>query len=222
MRKHGITGRSHRRKTTMAERRQRVRNKLAKSRDARVSDILRITPTKGLGENLASATALQRARAAAERHNKNTPRPKSRLSWLKGRKDDMSWLAAHADQLPSPHGSRLDWTLEDEAVGTDADDEYDEEEWKEEDEDEDNYVDTDEEPLPEPTRSDLDFIVDEVPDGRDETYVQTEPEDDGEEERQLVLMLSRGKLHGRIARAMTARLWLLAGSMSAWACNQWH
>ena len=141
---------------------------------------------------MATASALQRARAAAIHRHDGKPRHMSR----------MSWYASRAHLLPSPHASDIEWQTDSE-----ADDEFDEEKERDEDEDAEVFTEDEEEDAeeydPEPTRSDIDFIVDPVDDdARDETYVQTDvdtaEDDDGvEEELQLALLLSSGRLDRR-------------------------
>ena len=187
-----VKGRSKERKEARRRRRQR--------RASNVSDVLGMTPMRGDEVNLAEAAALQRAEAAAVHRHGSTPRPMSR----------MSWYASRVHLLPSPHASAMDWTLEVDEVQTDTDEEvgfaddsededYDE---KHQDTDQDTDQDEDEQyPEPKPTQSDLDFIVDPVDeDDRDETYVVTDvdtaEDDDGvEEELQLALLLSTGRLN---------------------------
>ena len=186
---HNIKGRSRERRRAQRERRRR-----REMRASNISDVLGMTPTKGGNEDMATASALQRARAAAINRHERRPRHMS----------PMSWYASRAHLVPSPHASDIDWTID---TDSEADDEFDYAEEKERDEDEDPEVYTEdedaEEDNPKPTQSDIDFIVDPVDeDARDETYVQTDAEtaedDDGvEEELQLALLLSTGRLDRR-------------------------
>ena len=195
-----ITGRSKHRRATRARRRSsRSRKDILASN---ISEVLGMSPNGAGDDDMATATALQRARSAAIQRHGNTPRPMSR----------MSWFASQAHKVPSPHASAMDWTLEVDAVDTDPDTD-DDLGFADDSEEKDNgnyarYPDPDQDaeehdPEPNPTQSDLDFIVDPVEDDdRDETYVRTDvdtdyEDDDADEELRLALLLSSGRLDRR-------------------------
>ena len=94
-----IEGRSKERRRA---RHQRKKHQRRARRASNVSDVLGMTPTKGGNEDMVTATALQRARAAAIHRHDERPRHMS----------PMSWYASRAHLVPSPHASDIDWSLE--------------------------------------------------------------------------------------------------------------
>ena len=110
---HNIKGRSRERRRAQRERRRR-----REMRASNISDVLGMTPTKGGNEDMATASALQRARAAAINRHERRPRHMS----------PMSWYASRAHLVPSPHASDIDWTID---TDSEADDEFDYAEEKE-------------------------------------------------------------------------------------------
>ena len=73
-----IKGRSRERRRAQRERKKQRRVRRASS----VSDVLGMTPTRGGNEDMATATALQRARAAAIHRHDERPRHMSPMPSL--------------------------------------------------------------------------------------------------------------------------------------------
>ena len=104
--------------TTRSKTRKAKREKKKAKEPADISQVLGMTPTKGNKETLASATALQRARAAAQRKDREDAiaDAQTKSAWTRRNKPRNSDA-----YLGSPHDSQIDWTVEDGYVSIDAD-----------------------------------------------------------------------------------------------------
>ena len=95
----GVTTRSKARKSKRAKRNTKD--------PADISQVLDMTPTKGNNETLAAATALQRARAAAQQKDRDTAlaAAQTKSVWTRHNKprDSDAYLG-------SPHDSQVNWT----------------------------------------------------------------------------------------------------------------
>ena len=126
--------------TTRSKARKSKRAKKNAEPPADISQVLGMTPTRGKQETLASATALQRARAAAQQQDRDAAfaAAQNKSAWARRNKPRNSDA-----YLGSPHDSQVDWTREDGYVSTDADDEEEDKKTHERDEEIDAKHDED-------------------------------------------------------------------------------
>ena len=216
-----VTGRSTARRSKHAKRDRRT--------TADLSQVLRMTPTRGSRETLATATALQRTRAAAIRRDREAALAAEREGRVNAHPSEHDRILASGckQQVEPP----VAWTTEEDTENTDADDECsdDEEKYEQDEKTRDDEPSGDNVPEAaaiaaaedhdtsliqtpaderdlEPTQSDNDFIAtDEDPvietDDPD-YYPSTAEDDDGEEEELYLELLSSGKL----SEAQTAKV----------------
>ena len=173
---------------------------------ANISQVLGVTPKAKAHEDMAAATALDRAEAAAMQHDLATL--SSKIMQRRRQRRARSSIGSRRSSLGTPHASRLDWTSEDD--GTDADAEGELPDVAEAEEPEDEGADAEIEPRspPEaPRPSDEEFIVDDYdPAEGDETYVQSATDEEEDEEHELTLMLSTLTLTSRQRKVLTSRI----------------
>ena len=111
-----------------ARRKRREEQRRSDLDRADISQHLNMTPTKGSKETLAAATALQRARDAAEQKDRAAAVAAEQNKKVWARNSEPSESVTSATSPGSPHASQLDWTREDGYMDTDADTEDNEEE----------------------------------------------------------------------------------------------
>ena len=111
--------------TTRSKARKSRRAKQNAKDPADISQVLGMTPTKGNEETLAAATALQRARAAAQQKDREAAvaAAQTKSAWTRRNKprDSDAYLG-------SPHDSQIDWTREEGYLSVDAEEEGEDEE----------------------------------------------------------------------------------------------